>query len=86
MISEACSIIATHKYIYQYPMYCSSEIFNKKYFIDEKIQGKIFLWIHDFLEIFLPSTYIGNDNSTSLMLPRWSDRLWQTIILIATTL
>ena len=32
--------------------YCSSEIFRQKYFIDNKIQGKIFLWIHDFLKIF----------------------------------
>ena len=34
-------------------MYCSSEI-DRKYFIDNKIQGKTFSWIHDFFEIFLP--------------------------------
>ena len=28
------------------------KLFDRKYFIDN--QGKIFSWIHDFLEIFLP--------------------------------
>ena len=32
----------------------SLEIFNRKYFVDKKMQGKIFSWIHDYLEIFLP--------------------------------
>ena len=30
------------------------KFFDRKYFIDKKIQGKIFSWMHDFLEIFLP--------------------------------
>ena len=33
-----------------------------KYFIDKKIQGKIFSLMHDFLKIFLPWTYIASDN------------------------
>ena len=33
-------------------IYCSSEIFRQKNFIDIKIQGKVFSWIYDFLEIF----------------------------------
>ena len=28
------------------------KLFDRKYFIDNKIQGKIFSWLHDFLEIF----------------------------------
>ena len=28
------------------------KFFNRKYFIDKKIQGKIFSLMHDFLEIF----------------------------------
>ena len=30
------------------------KLFERKCFIDNKIQGKIFSWMHDFLEIFLP--------------------------------
>ena len=30
------------------------KFFDRKYFIDKKIQDKILSWIHDFLEIFLP--------------------------------
>ena len=30
------------------------KFFDRKYFIDKKIQGKIFSLMHDFLEIFLP--------------------------------
>ena len=30
------------------------KLFDRKYFIDIKIQGKIFSWMHDFLEIRLP--------------------------------
>ena len=30
------------------------KFFDRKYFIDKKIQGKIFSLTHDFLEIFLP--------------------------------
>ena len=33
---------------------CISKNFDRKYFIDNKVQGKIFSWIHDFPEIFLP--------------------------------
>ena len=38
------------------------KFFDRKYFIDEKIRGKIFSLMHDFLEIFLPWTYIASDN------------------------
>ena len=30
------------------------KFFDRKYFIDKKIRGKIFSLMHDFLEIFLP--------------------------------
>ena len=30
------------------------KFFDRKYFIDKKIQGKIFSLMHEFLEIFLP--------------------------------
>ena len=30
------------------------KFFNRKYFIDKKVQGKIFSWMHDFLKTFLP--------------------------------
>ena len=30
------------------------KFFDRKYFLDKKIQGKIFSWMHDFLKIFLP--------------------------------
>ena len=30
------------------------KIFDRKTFINNKIQGEIFSWIHDFLKIFLP--------------------------------
>ena len=30
------------------------KFFDRKYFIDKKIQGKIFSLMHDFLKIFLP--------------------------------
>ena len=49
-------------------IYHSLEIFDRKYFIDKKIQDKVFSWIHDFLNIFLPWTYIASDNSHSLKL------------------
>ena len=39
------------------------KLFDIKYFIDNKAQGKIFLWIHAFFEILLPWTYIASDNS-----------------------
>ena len=32
---------------------CSSEIFDRKCF-DKKVQGKMFLWMRDFLKIILP--------------------------------
>ena len=37
--------------------YTVVKIFDRKYFIDKKIQGKIFSWIHDFLEIFTLNIY-----------------------------
>ena len=38
------------------------KFFDRKYFIDKKIRVKIFSLMHDFLEIFLPWTYIASDN------------------------
>ena len=29
------------------------KLFNTKYFIDNKVQGKLLSWIHDFLETFV---------------------------------
>ena len=46
------------------------KFFNRKYSIDKKIQGKIFSWMHDFLEIFLPCTYIASNNLCLLTLSR----------------
>ena len=40
--------------LFNVSIYCSSEIFDRKCFIDKIIQGKILSWIHDFLKIFLP--------------------------------
>ena len=47
---------------------------NKKYFIDNRIQGKIFSWIHNYLKYFYLEHIhcIANDNSCLLMLPWWS--------------
>ena len=39
-------------YIYIYIYTVVWKFFGRKYFIDKKIHGKIFLWIHDFLKIF----------------------------------
>ena len=44
----------------------SRKFFDRKYFIDKKVQGKIFSLMHDFLEIFLPRTYIASDNIYAL--------------------
>ena len=41
-------------YIYMYRYTVVQKFFDRKYFIDKKIQGKIFSLMHDFLEIFLP--------------------------------
>ena len=38
------------KFILQFGNYSAEN----NYFIDNKVQGKIFSWIYDFLEIFLP--------------------------------
>ena len=61
-------------------IYRNSEIFNTRYFFDKIIQGKIFSWMHDFLEIFLPWMYIGSNNLYSLTLQWWSDRPRSTVI------
>ena len=34
--------------------YLVRKLFDRKYFIDNKVHDKIFLWIHDFLKICLP--------------------------------
>ena len=37
--------------------------------------------MHDFLKIFLPWTWIANDNLCSLMLPQWRNQDWQQQII-----
>ena len=44
------------------------KLFDREHFID-KSQGKVFLWICDFLKII---NLIASDNSHLLTLPRWS--------------
>ena len=55
------------------------KLFYRKYFIDNEFQGKIFLWIHNFLRIFLPWTYNASDTSHSVTLPQWSDWPYYTL-------
>ena len=59
------------------------KLFDRKYFIDNKIQGIIFSWVHDFLEIFLPWTYI-----TAIIYATAVEQsiAVKSILLIATTL
>ena len=47
--------------------YCTN--YHSVEIIWQKIFGKIFFWIDEFLEIFLPWTYIANNNSCLLTLP-----------------
>ena len=53
---SVCVPICTFMFVYMYEhVYTiARKCFDRKYFIDNKNQGKIFSWIHDFLEIILP--------------------------------